>query len=128
MNACMTKPEPAAIAQNPSTSPVNFTPRVDVWETEQEFLVHADIPGVKPGDINLSFENGQLTLHGKVQPAISNPRAILREYGVGDFVRTFAINEDVDASKINADYKNGVLTVKLPKREEIKPRKIEITV
>ena len=115
-------------AQPATTSTTCFTPRVDVWETEHEFLVHADLPGVQPGDINLNFENGHLALHGKVNPGETRSNSILREYGVGDYYRTFAINEDVDAGKISADFKHGVLTVKLPKREELKPKKIEITV
>lgn len=129
MNACMTKARPTSAAQTePASCTTNcFTPRVDVHETEHEFLVSADIPGVKPGDISLNFENGQLTLHGKVQPEVANVRSIQKEYRVGDYYRTFAINEEIDASRITADYKYGVLTVKLPKREEVKPRKIEIT-
>ena len=115
-------------AQPAAVSTKTFTPRVDVFETEHEFLVHADIPGVQPGDIHLNFENGQLSLHGKVTPATTQPNSLLREYAVGDYHRTFALNDDIDASKINADYKLGVLTVKLPKREELKPRKIEIKV
>ena len=130
MSNGVTKVRPSTeTSVEPSTCSTNcFTPRVDVFETEQEYLVHADIPGVQPGDINLSFENGHLTLHGKVQPAQEKPRSLRREYAVGDYYRTFAMNEDIDASKISADYKHGVLTIKLPKREEIKPRKIAITV
>ena len=115
-------------AQPAAVSTTSFTPRVDVFETEHEFLVHADIPGVQPGDIHLDFENGHLSLHGKVKTVNSQPNSIHREYAVGDYFRTFAINDDVDAGKISADYKHGVLTVKLPKREELKPKKIEITV
>lgn len=127
MNACLDKPETSSVEQI-RPSQVNFTPRIDVWETEHDFLVHADIPGVEPGNISLNFENGQLTLHGKVNAPAAKPKSLLHEYGIGDYQRTFAINDDIDASKISADYKNGVLTVKLPKREEIKPRKIAITV
>lgn len=128
MNACIAKSTSNPVTEQPRPAPISFTPRVDVWETEHDFFVHADIPGVEPGNISLNFENGQLALLGKVNPVEVNPRSLLREYAVGDFHRTFAINEDIDASRISADYKNGVLTVKLPKREEIKPRKIAITV
>lgn len=105
-----------------------FTPRVDVWENEHEFLFQADMPGVLPGNISLNYENGHLVLHGKVTPAEAPNRSLQREYAVGDYYRQFSVNEDVDAGKISADYKQGVLTVKLPKREELKPRKIAITV
>jgi HSP20 family protein len=126
MSACATQ-APTNGAVKPSAAP-SFTPRVDVWETEQEYLFHADMPGVQPGDISLQFENGQLKLHGKVQPKPCCQGKLQNEYAVGDYERQFAINDEVEVSKINADYKNGVLTVKLPKKEEVKPKKIEITV
>jgi HSP20 family protein len=126
MSACATQ-APTNGAVKPSAAP-SFTPRVDVWETEQEYLFHADMPGVQPGDISLQFENGQLKLHGKVQAKQCCKNKLQNEYAVGDYERQFAINDEVEVSKINADYKNGVLTVKLPKKEEVKPKKIEITV
>lgn len=117
----LAKPEPAR------GSGTYFTPRVDVWETDHELLFHADMPGVKPEEINLNYENGELTLHGRVATVPEHPRAFLNEYGVGDYFRTFTINEEIDPGKISADYKQGVLTVKLPKREEVKPRRISIS-
>jgi|SRR5436190_12832961 len=119
--ADLTKPEPAR------GSGTYFTPRVDVWETEQELLFQADMAGVKPEDISLHYEQGVLTLHGRVNPTEPRGRVVVNEFEVGDYFRTFAVHDEVDASKITADYKQGVLTVRLPKREEIKPRKITIT-
>ncbi|MBL8824150.1 MAG: Hsp20/alpha crystallin family protein [Planctomycetia bacterium] len=109
------------------TNAPTFTPRVDVWETDHEFQFHAELPGVEPANISLNFENGYLTLQGKVAPPANRPGALLREYAVGDYYRQFSINDEVDVNRISAEYKLGVLTVKLPKREELKPRKIEIT-
>lgn len=117
----LTKPEPAR------GSGTYYTPRVDVWETKNELLFHADMPGVKPEDVSLHYENGELTLHARVQPAAARQRSFLNEYEVGDYVRTFTVNEEIDPGKIHADFKQGVLTVKLPKREEVKPRRISIT-
>jgi HSP20 family protein len=117
----LTKPEPAR------GSGTYFTPRVDVWETDQDLLFHADMPGVKPDDIMLNYENGELTLHARAAALAQQPRTSLAEYDVGDYFRTFTVNEDVDPAKINAEYKNGVLTVRLPKREEVKPRRIAIS-
>jgi len=117
----LSKPEPAR------GSGTYFTPRVDVWETEQDLLFQADMPGVMPDDISLHYEQGVLTLHGRVHPSEPRGRAVLNEFEVGDYFRTFAVHDEVDASKITADYRQGVLTVRLPKREEIKPRKINIT-
>jgi HSP20 family protein len=115
------RPEPAR------GSGVYFTPRVDVWENDQELLFHADVPGVKPEEISLNYENGELTLHARVQSGPEHERWFLNEYDVGDYYRTFTINQEIDPAGITADYKLGVLTVKLPKREEVKPRKILIS-
>jgi HSP20 family molecular chaperone IbpA len=117
----LSKPEPAR------GSGTYFTPRVDVWETDQELLFQADMPGVKPDDISLHYEQGVLSLHGRVHPGEPRGREISREFDVGDYYRTFAVHDEVDASKISADFKQGVLTVRLPKREEVKPRRIAIS-
>jgi len=85
-----------------------------------------DMPGVKPDQIDLRFENGELTLHGHVSPRQANDNYRLWEYGVGDFYRSFSVGTELDANRISAEYKLGVLTVKLPKKEEIKPRRIQI--
>lgn len=103
-----------------------FTPRVDIFETDQELLLFADVPGVKPEDVDLHFENGELFLHGKVKPFEGQPKTGLREYEVGDFYRSFTIHESVDAAKISAECKNGVLTVHLPKVEAVRPRQIAV--
>lgn len=106
-----------------------FSPRVDICETEQELILFADLPGVKPDDLDLNFENGELTLRGRCQATAHDLTAhdfVQQEYGVGDFFRAFAVTEDIDADKITADLKQGVLTVHLPKSERVKPRKIRI--
>ena len=105
---------------------VYFTPRVDIFETVDELVLACDMPGLKPADIDLRFENGELILHGKVKSRQTAATFFLNEYGVGDFYRSFAINGTFDANKIAADYKFGVLTIRLPKREEVKPKRITI--
>jgi HSP20 family protein len=103
-----------------------YTPRVDIYETDDELVFLCDLPGVRPEDIDLRFERGELTLHGRVRPRQEGVRYLLNEYGVGDFYRSFTVHEELDANQITADFKHGVLTVHLPKREEAKPRKIAI--
>lgn len=103
-----------------------FTPRVDILETEEELLLFADLPGVKPEDLDLHFEGGELRLHGRCAPRFGERPLLAEEYGVGDFYRAFSINEKIAADKISAELKQGVLTIHLPKTEEIKPRKIAI--
>jgi HSP20 family protein len=103
-----------------------FTPRVDIFENDKELLLYAEVPGVKPDDVDLHFEKGELLLHGKVQPRESQRAYWLQEYEVGDFYRAFTIHESIDATKIEAECKNGVLTVHLPKVEAARPRQIPV--
>lgn len=104
-----------------------YSPRFDIVETADELTLYGDLPGVKPEDLEVRFENQELVIHGKAAPrAEGQPRYWEREYGVGDFYRAFAISEGVDSSRIHAELKNGVLTLHLPKPEAIKPRRIQV--
>jgi HSP20 family molecular chaperone IbpA len=105
---------------------VTYTPRFDICETDDELVLYGDLPGVEAGDLEIRFEDKELLIHGKVAPRQSDHRRIREEYGVGDYVRTFAVGESVDAEKISAELKNGVLTVHLPKSDSVKPRRIEV--
>jgi HSP20 family protein len=103
-----------------------YTPRVDIVETEHELLLQADMPGVAPEDLDIRYENGELSLVGKVAPRYAGVEHLVAEYGVGDFYRSYNISEAVDAEKISAELCSGVLTVHLPKTEAVKPRRIEV--
>jgi HSP20 family protein len=105
-----------------------YTPRVDIVETETELLVFADMPGVRPENVDLRYENGELILRGKVQRDPVKGNLVFGEYDVGDFYRVFQVHETIDASKIDAEIKNGVLTVHLPKQEAAKPKHVSIRV
>ena|SRR5437016_4480342 len=113
-------------ARGEPTRGLSFTPRVDIVETEQELLLYADVPGVRPEDVDLHYEQGELTVHGKVRPRTGEPKFLAHEYEDGDFFRAFTIHESVDAGRIAAECKNGVLTVHLPKVEAAKPRQISV--
>ena len=115
------------VRQPEPTSALQYTPRVDIVEMEDELLLFADLPGVKPQDVDVRFENGELVLHGRCAPRQQEVDYLLSEYGVGDFYRVFTVTEDIDADKISAELKNGVLTVHLPKAEVAKPRRITVT-
>jgi HSP20 family protein len=104
---------------------LTHTPRVDVMETDEELLLFADLPGTKPGDVDIRFENGELALHGRRNPE-KHGRLWQREYEPGNFYRVFRLTEAIAADKIHAELKNGVLTVHLPKAEAVKPRKIAV--
>lgn len=103
---------------------------VDVEENEHEYLVTADLPGMKKDDIKITFENNYLTISGekKSKKEISEDNYHLIERRQGKFSRSLAIPSGVKADHIEADYEQGVLTVKIPKAEEAKPKQIEVKV
>jgi len=103
-----------------------FTPRFDLYETEHEYVLVGDLPGVTPGELDVKFENQELTIHGKVMSRCHGGTCFAEEYGVGDFRRSFSVGELIDGSQISAELKDGVLTVHLPKRPEARPRKIAV--
>lgn len=103
-----------------------YTPRFDIYEKEDELVLWGDLPGVQPNDLDIRFENGQLSIHAKVAQRQENVRYLLTEYGVGEFERSFTVGEAIDSSKIEAELHDGVLTLHLPKTEESKPRRIEV--
>ena len=102
-----------------------FIPRFDIWEGDEELLVYGDLPGVTAEDLDIRFENRELTIHGAVKPRHQG-EMLYGEYEVGDFHRTFTVGETIDAEKISAELHNGVLTLRLPKSEKIKPRRIAV--
>ncbi|MBX3357689.1 MAG: Hsp20/alpha crystallin family protein [Phycisphaeraceae bacterium] len=114
-----------ASAEPMRTGPV-FRPAVDILETRDEVLVLADMPGVAAGGVDIDFEDGVLTVHGRVGPREAGGKPLLREYGVGDFERTFQIGQSIDASSISAELSGGVLTVTMPKSAASRPRKIQV--
>jgi HSP20 family protein len=104
-----------------------FRPNVDIYELIDELVVRADMPGTTTDQIDIQFEDGSLTIHGRVPERQQSQGPFLRnEYGVGDFYRTFRVSEQIDASRISAEYRDGVLTLHLPKTEAVKPRKIKV--
>lgn len=110
----------------PMSEGVTYVPDVDILESEDAILLHADLPGVKPDDVDIDLREGILTLTAKVERPESQQRLIYREYEIGGYQRRFTVGERIDAGKINAQFDNGVLTLTLPKAEEAKPRKIKI--
>lgn len=120
----MTEPD-TGVADNGDTGTV-ARPRVDILETEQEILLMADLPGVRPSDVDVRFENGELTIHGRRTPSHAGKRRVAAEYEPAHYHRAFRLTEDVAADKIEAELKNGVLKVRLPKAEAAKPRRIAV--
>lgn len=109
----------------------NWVPPVDIYETEQKDLVlKAELPDVAKEDIEVTVEHNTLTLKGskKVASDVKEDQFRRVERAYGAFVRSFTLPSTVDAGRVAADYKNGVLTVTLPYREESKPRNINVQV
>ena len=102
-------------------------PKVDIRETENELMLFAEMPGIAPSDVQLHFEKGSLTLHGKASPKPATGKLLLDETHPYDYYRVFTLNDGIDAEKITADYKHGVLVVHLPKAEIDKPRQIKVS-
>jgi len=105
---------------------VTYSPRIDIWENDEELVLYADLPGVSPEHLDIQFENRELRIHGKVESRHADRNFLYGEYGVGDFYRTFTIGETIDAQRISAELKRGVLTLHLPKTEAVKPRRIAV--
>jgi HSP20 family protein len=121
-----TKKDRAETRPEATRGGVFFTPRVDIVETDSELTLFAEVPGVRPEDVDLRYEKGELLLHGRVEPRRERQTMLLQEYEEGDFYRAFTIHESIDAERISAECKNGILTVHLPKVEAVRPRQIKV--
>jgi HSP20 family protein len=104
-----------------------FRPNVDITDFGTEVVIHADLPGARRDGIDVTFEDGVLSLVADVPTRDQPGTAIRREYGVGDYRRSFRLGEGFDASLITADYRDGVLTMKVPRLAAVLPRKISVT-
>ena len=105
-------------------------PRVDVAESENDFTVHAELPGLRKEDIQVTLEDNMLTITGerKYRDEQKDKQFYRRERAYGTFKRTFGLGTEVEVDKIAATYKNGLLILTLPKSEAAKPRQIDVTV
>ena len=107
-----------------------WAPPVDVFETPESIVLKADLPDVKKDDVDISIENGTLTLKGerKMEKETKEKNFYRMERSYGTFTRSFTLPPTVDSEKVGAAFENGVLTLTLPKREESKPKQIKVKV
>ena len=107
-----------------------WAPPVDIFETEHELVVKADLPDVNPQDLDIHVENNVLTIRGerKFENKVKEENYLRVERVYGSFSRTFTLANSVKSEAIKADYQNGVLTLTIPKREEAKPKQIKVNV
>jgi len=104
-----------------------LAPPVDICETNDGLTVVADLPGVEKSNVSIRVENGILTIEGRPSYE-ARGTTIMLEFGLVRYFRQFELSDEVDQDKIQAEFKNGVLTVHLPKAEKAKPRQIEVKV
>ena len=107
-----------------------WAPAVDIYETENELVIKADLPDVNPQNLDIRVENNILTIRGKrkFESKVNEDNYLRVERAYGSFSRSFSLANSVKTDDIKADYQNGVLTLSLPKREEAKPKQIQINV
>lgn len=120
------KSEVTTPAEQTRPGPV-FTPAVDIFETEKEITLLADIPGVIAGDLEIDLHDNVLSLDGSVRsPEGADEIDVFKEYRTGKYYRQFTLSQVIDQSKIKAELKDGVLRLSLPKVEAATPRKIAV--
>lgn len=106
-----------------------IVPMADIYETQNEYVITADVPGVEKDGIDITLDNNELAIHAPVSEMYQKADDIkYREYTLYNYRRVFTVGNDIDNKKITAAMNNGVLTITLPKKEEAKPKKIEISV
>jgi HSP20 family protein len=107
-----------------------WAPAVDIYETENELVMRADLPGINEKDLDVRVENNMLTVRGerKFEQQVKEDNYLRIERTYGSFSRSFGLPNSVNTEAIKADYKNGVLTVELPKRAESKPKQVKVNV
>ena len=107
-----------------------WAPAVDIYENEHELVVKADIPDIKPEELDIRVENNILTVRGerKFEKKVDEKNYLRAERTYGSFSRSFSLANTVNSEAIKAEYKDGVLTLTVPKREEAKPKQIKVNV
>jgi HSP20 family protein len=107
-----------------------WAPAVDIQETENELVLKADLPGIDEKDIDVRTENNTLTIRGerKFEKQVNEDNYLRVERSYGSFSRSFSLPSTINTEAIHAEYKNGVLTVQMPKRAESKPKQVKVNV
>lgn len=112
---------PEKSSRLPSVSPL-----VDIFENDDEIVLHADMPGLQKDDVSINIDNGRLSIVGTRQV---EKRGVIQyeEFGDVEYRRVFSVPQSIDVGKVNAELKEGVLRLHLPKSEKAKPRQIKIS-
>ena len=123
-----TRKQETALAEGERTRASRaYLPRTDIYETGEEILLTADIPGADESRVDITLEKNILTINARVDAGwFENRHLVYQEYGLGDFQRSFALSGEIDREKIEAVVRNGVLTLHLPKSPAARSRKIAV--
>ena len=106
-----------------------FIPAVDILENQNEIMILADMPGVEGQDVDIDLRDDVLTIRGAISPVEDEKEAsVYREFNWGDYFRQFTLAEVIDQEKIAAKMDNGILRLTLPKKEKVKPKKIQVSI
>ena len=103
-----------------------MTPLVDIETTDDGYVIRAEMPGVEKGGLEITVDNGELTILGRRKPTELTAELIYREIQPHDFRRVYELDPSIDTTKVSAKIDDGILTVRLPKAETVKPRKISV--
>ena len=126
-NSSISKPQRSTSPERVSEK-VTVAPLVDVYENKDELLLVVDLPGATKDGVTIHFDKGQLTIEAKRadEPGDASGSAVLAEHRPADYFRAFSVPQGIDASKIDAQLTAGVLRLRLPKSDAVKPRRIEV--
>jgi HSP20 family protein len=119
-----------AFGDQQEASPRSWVPPVDIYETGDSVVLKAELPGINPDEVDICVEDSTLYLKGerKFEKEVKEENLHRVERSYGTFKRNFSLPNTIDADKVKAEYRNGILTLTMPKREEVKPRTIKINV
>ena len=108
------------------TQPAAWQLPVDAYATDEAIVLVADVPGLKPEDLDVTLEGDTLTIRGEIKPRQQNQNYLLRERLTGRFERVLTINTPIEANKVEATFEDGVVQIVLPKAEAVKPKQIKV--
>jgi HSP20 family protein len=108
----------------------SWAPKVDIYETKDNYVLNAELPGLKKEDISIDLNDNTLTLKGerKFEEKVEKDNYVRVERSYGSFTRSFVLSDNVNAESVTANYKDGMLEVTLPKKEEAKPKEIKVEI
>ena len=127
MNSTLSNPTSSDVAAQNGANRVNYlTPLANILESKDGYVLEAEMPGVNKDGLEITVENGELTIVGRRAAVEARGRELYRESRATDFRRSFELDPSIDTTKISAKIDQGVLTLSLPKAEAVKPRKITV--